>query len=59
MQDLVGPEKETSAFVKFVKAVENLDVSQLPDEELVEFASIVKTLAAAYNSERTARAERA
>jgi hypothetical protein len=58
VQDLVGPEKESSAFVKFEKAAAALDLTQLADEELVAIAGIVKDLAAAYNAERKVRAER-
>lgn len=58
LQELVGPEKESSVYVKFMSAVSALDLSQLPDEELVSVAEVIKTLADAYNAERAARAER-
>lgn len=58
LQELVGPDKETSAFTKFVAAVEALDLSQLPDDELIAVANYVKALAVTYNAERAARAER-
>lgn len=58
VQELLGPEKDTTAFVKFRNAAAALDVTQLPDDELIELAGIVKTIAAEYNAEREARAER-
>lgn len=58
MQELVGPEPETSGFVKFREAALNLNVSQLATEELVEFAGLVKDLAGMYSEERRLRQAR-
>lgn len=52
----VAEEPENLAFAAFRRASSALDVGQLADVELVELASIIKGLAAAYNDERGRRA---
>ena len=46
----------TPAFATFKGAWAGLDLAQLPTEELVEFAGIVKEQVAAYNAEKLRRA---
>lgn len=53
---LADEEEETSQFAAFAKAAGDLDLSQLPDEELAEVAAIIKGLAGQYNIERQRRA---
>lgn len=50
------PEPESlSAFAAFRQAAQALDLTQLPDDELCEFAEVMKPLLDTYNRERTRR----
>lgn len=55
---LADDEGETPAFAAFIRASDALDMAVLPDDELIVVADRIKKLAAAYNTERSARAER-
>lgn len=58
VQELLGDEPVSAAdkaFERFQSAANALDVSQLTEDELVALAGIIKSLAAAYTSEKERR----
>lgn len=58
VQALLGAEPESDAdraFARFTAAAEALDVSQLTEDELIELAGIIRSLADAYNAEKERR----